>query len=82
MVNCLLTISIKVNILSICRIKFWLQGTNNEEDQGEPRVPELAARKRLVRRRESDVVRVPWPADALADVDREEDWERMDTRTP
>jgi len=38
--------------------------------------------RRLVRRRESDVVRVPWPADALADVDREEDWERMDTRTP
>jgi len=38
--------------------------------------------RRLVWRRESDVVRVPWPADALADVDREEDWERMDTRTP
>jgi molybdenum cofactor cytidylyltransferase len=33
--------------------------------------------KRVVRRHESEVVRVPWPAEALADVDREEDWERL-----
>jgi len=33
--------------------------------------------KRVVRRHESEVVRVPWPAEALADVDREEDWKRM-----
>jgi molybdenum cofactor cytidylyltransferase len=33
--------------------------------------------KRVVRRHADDVVRVDWPADALADVDREEDWERM-----
>ena len=35
------------------------------------------AGKRLVRRHEPDVDRVPWPADWLTDVDREEDWERM-----
>jgi CTP:molybdopterin cytidylyltransferase MocA len=33
--------------------------------------------KRVVRRHEDEVVRVPWPAEALADVDREEDWERL-----
>jgi len=33
--------------------------------------------KRVVRRHEAEVVRVPWPAEALADVDREEDWERV-----
>jgi len=33
--------------------------------------------KRVVRRHEKEVVRVEWPAAALADVDREEDWERM-----
>ena len=33
--------------------------------------------KRVVRRYEAEVVRVPWPAEALADVDREEDWERV-----
>jgi molybdenum cofactor cytidylyltransferase len=40
------------------------------------------AGKRLVRRYEPDVVRVPWPADLLTDVDREEDWERMRAPTP
>ena len=33
--------------------------------------------KRVVRRHEAESVRVEWPAEALADVDREEDWERM-----
>jgi molybdenum cofactor cytidylyltransferase len=33
--------------------------------------------KSVVRRREPEVVRVPWPAGALADVDRVEDWERV-----
>ena len=33
--------------------------------------------KRVVRRYENEVVRVAFPAAALADVDREEDWERM-----
>jgi molybdenum cofactor cytidylyltransferase len=33
--------------------------------------------KRVVRRHEGELVRVEWPAAALADVDREEDWERM-----
>jgi molybdenum cofactor cytidylyltransferase len=33
--------------------------------------------KRVVRRHENEVVRVAFPAAALADVDREEDWERM-----
>jgi len=33
--------------------------------------------KRVVRRHEAETVRVRWPASALADVDREEDWERM-----
>ncbi len=33
--------------------------------------------KRVVRRHEQELVRVEWPAAALADVDREEDWERM-----
>jgi len=33
--------------------------------------------KRVVRKYGSEVVTVPWPADRLADVDREEDWERM-----
>jgi molybdenum cofactor cytidylyltransferase len=33
--------------------------------------------KRVVRRHESEVVRVPWPPEALTDVDREEDWERL-----
>ena len=36
-----------------------------------------AGGKRVVRRHESDVVRVSWPAEALADVDREEDWEGL-----
>jgi molybdenum cofactor cytidylyltransferase len=33
--------------------------------------------KRVVRRHAHDAVHVRWPAVALADVDREEDWERM-----
>jgi molybdenum cofactor cytidylyltransferase len=33
--------------------------------------------KRVVRRHEKELVRVPLPAAALADVDREEDWERL-----
>jgi molybdenum cofactor cytidylyltransferase len=33
--------------------------------------------KRVVRRHEAEAVRVPWPAETLADVDREEDWERV-----
>ena len=33
--------------------------------------------RRVVRRHEAETVRVRWPAEALADVDREEDWERM-----
>ena len=33
--------------------------------------------KRVVKRHQADVVKIPWPAAALADVDREEDWERM-----
>jgi molybdenum cofactor cytidylyltransferase len=33
--------------------------------------------RRVVRRHEAEAIRVEWPADALADVDREEDWERM-----
>jgi molybdenum cofactor cytidylyltransferase len=33
--------------------------------------------KRVVRRHEPEVVRVPWPAETLTDVDREEDWERV-----
>ena len=33
--------------------------------------------KRVVRRHADAVVRVKWPAAALADVDRAEDWERM-----
>jgi molybdenum cofactor cytidylyltransferase len=33
--------------------------------------------KRVVRRHEAEAVRVPWPAEALADVDVEEDWERV-----
>lgn len=33
--------------------------------------------KRVVRRYENEVVRVAFPAEALADVDRVEDWERM-----
>jgi molybdenum cofactor cytidylyltransferase len=48
-----------------------------------PLFPELggmegdAGGKGIVRRHEPDVVRVSWPAEALADVDREEDWQRM-----
>ena len=33
--------------------------------------------KRVIRRHQHALVRVEWPAAALADVDREEDWERM-----
>jgi molybdenum cofactor cytidylyltransferase len=33
--------------------------------------------KRVVRRHETESVRVEWPAEALADVDREEDWESL-----
>lgn len=33
--------------------------------------------KRVVKRHADEAVRVSWPADRLADVDREEDWERM-----
>jgi molybdenum cofactor cytidylyltransferase len=33
--------------------------------------------KRIVRRHEDEVVRVPWAVDALADVDRAEDWEKV-----
>jgi molybdenum cofactor cytidylyltransferase len=33
--------------------------------------------KRVVRRHANELVRVAWPASALADVDREDDWERM-----
>jgi len=33
--------------------------------------------KRVIHRHEDALVRVAWPASALADVDREEDWERM-----
>jgi molybdenum cofactor cytidylyltransferase len=33
--------------------------------------------KRVVRRHEAETVRVRWPAAALSDVDREEDWERV-----
>jgi len=33
--------------------------------------------KRVVRRYAAEAVRIEWPADALADVDRAEDWERM-----
>jgi molybdenum cofactor cytidylyltransferase len=36
--------------------------------------------KRVVRHHADEAVRVRWPSDRLADVDREEDWERM-TRT-
>lgn len=34
--------------------------------------------KRVVKRHAAEAVRVPWPADRLADVDREKDWERME----
>jgi molybdenum cofactor cytidylyltransferase len=33
--------------------------------------------QRVVRRHQAEAVRVEWPAEALADVDRREDWERM-----
>jgi len=33
--------------------------------------------KRVVKRHADEAVRVSWPSDRLADVDREEDWERM-----
>lgn len=33
--------------------------------------------KRVVRQHADEAVRVSWPSDRLADVDREEDWERM-----
>jgi molybdenum cofactor cytidylyltransferase len=33
--------------------------------------------KRVVRRHEAETVKVRWPASALTDVDREEDWERL-----
>ncbi len=33
--------------------------------------------KEIVRRHAGELVRLEWPAAALADVDREEDWERM-----
>jgi molybdenum cofactor cytidylyltransferase len=33
--------------------------------------------KRVVKRHAEGAVRVSWPSDRLADVDREEDWERM-----
>jgi molybdenum cofactor cytidylyltransferase len=33
--------------------------------------------KRVVRAHADEAVRVPWPAERLADVDREEDWERL-----
>ena len=33
--------------------------------------------KRVVKRHAAESVRVPWPAGRLADVDSEEDWERM-----
>ena len=33
--------------------------------------------KRVVKRHANETVRVSWPSDRLADVDREEDWERM-----
>ncbi|MGH9400179.1 MAG: nucleotidyltransferase family protein [Thermoanaerobaculia bacterium] len=33
--------------------------------------------KRVVRRHQDEIVKVAWPAAALADVDREEDWERL-----
>ena len=45
--------------------------------------PELAeaegegAGRRVARRHEKELVRVEWPAAALVDVDREEDWKRM-----
>jgi len=38
--------------------------------------------KRVVRSHESEVVRVPWPPEALADVDGEEDWEKLRAATP
>ena len=33
--------------------------------------------KKIVRQHEADLVRVRWPGSALADVDREEDWDRI-----
>jgi molybdenum cofactor cytidylyltransferase len=33
--------------------------------------------KRVVKRHADEAVRVSWPSDRLADVDREEDWERI-----
>lgn len=36
----------------------------------------------VVRRHRGDLVRVDWPAAALADVDREADWERMRVPAP
>lgn len=33
--------------------------------------------RRVARRHEAESVRVAWPAEALADVDREEDWEGL-----
>ncbi|HEY1250115.1 MAG TPA: nucleotidyltransferase family protein [Thermoanaerobaculia bacterium] len=38
--------------------------------------------RRVVRRHAGAVVRVEWPAEALADVDREEDWDRLSVPTP
>ena len=38
--------------------------------------------KRVVRSHESELVRVPWPPEALADVDGEEDWEKLRAATP
>ncbi len=37
--------------------------------------------KRVVKRHADEAVRVSWPSDRLADVDREEDWERIRAAT-